>query len=97
MLVDVVLKKGESEYTIDCAIKNGGDAPAPMPPLRISLRDSDRKLIARSTLHFGEKQIIKPGVSIPCQTITLDMKRYKTLPAIAVLDIGNGFDLSLRN
>jgi predicted Zn finger-like uncharacterized protein len=96
-LFDVSLVNDKNGYRINCSIRNSGALPSFTPPVRVTLKDANHILIARSILRFDENRVIKPGESVACQPISLDMKTFKQPPANVILDIGNAFDLSLRN
>lgn len=83
---------GKEGYAIRGTLVNQADAPRQVPALRLSAFSADGRLI-RAYEYTSSGKTIGPGESIPfAQHLSVSEK-----PAYITLDIGNRFEISLRN
>lgn len=95
-VTDPVLEPFESEgkqgFVIRGTLANVSDEPKRIPALRLSAHAEDGRVIRAFQYNSGDK-VINPGETIPfAQHLAVS-----EIPAYITLDIGNRFEISLRN
>lgn len=95
-IVDSAIEPFESEgkqgFIVRGTLVNGADTPKRVPVLRLSALATDGRLI-RAFQYTSTGKILAPGETLPfAQHVSL-----REAPANITLDIGNPFELSLRN
>lgn len=100
-LTDVVFTKLPNDkvptYQIDCKIINTTQRSQIVPEMRITLLGKDDEIITRQNVNSSQGKPIAPGERISCDQIKIELENRSKDAQKVRLDIGNAYDLFIRN